>query len=214
LKYAYFEDEFDTEWDDLYGSPNEFDFTSHSIYLQLDYGITDSVDIYGLLGYKLIHPSIDADAVGYGDFDTFLWGAGLKSTFYRADCGFYVGGGLGVTHAFTPKKQTYSWEGSDVYFEYSELNLTTDLHIGYRFEKIGLTPYAGVEFRYTWANLEFIEADGDIEDDDSGRLQQEEWVGIFAGFEYIISDRFFLNVEGHMINRWGGSVGFGYMFDL
>jgi opacity protein-like surface antigen len=221
LKYAYFEDEFKSEWEDLHGSPNEFEYHSHSVYLQLHYGITDYVDIYGLLGYKLVHASLRGDGgdYGHGNFDAFLWGAGLKSTFYRADCGFYCGGGLGLTHSFTPDKQRYSWEGDgDRYYKYSEINLTTDLHAGWRFEEIGLTPYAGVEFRYTWLNHEEIISDpiegtlGEIDEDEGGVLKPEDYVGVFVGLEYLIGDRFFLNVEGHMLNRWGGSVGFGYMF--
>jgi outer membrane protein W len=218
LKYAYFEDEFDTEWEDLWGRPNEFDFTSHAVYLQVDYGITDYVDIYALVGYRLVGFKIDAGEHFKDDIDTFLWGAGLKSTFYRADCGFYCGGGLGVTHTFTPDKtKIKEYQPGFVdpwteYIKYSELNLTTDLHVGWRFEKIGLTPYAGVEFRYTWANFEEIESDGEIDDDESGRLEREDYVGVFVGLEYLIGDHFFLNVEGHMINCWGGSVGFGYLF--
>jgi outer membrane protein W len=209
MRYAYFEDDFETDWEEIWEEADEdFDFSSHSVYLQLDYGITDYVDIYGLLGYKRV--DFDTGENDFdGDFDTFLWGVGLKSTFYRAEKGFYVGGGLGVTHAFTPDKQKIYYYGDD-YFEYSEINLTADVHAGWRFP-CGFSPYLGVEYRYTWLNLERIHDNGEI-DDDSGRFEQENNLGVFVGLEYLINDRFFLNVEGHMVNRWGGSFGVGYMF--
>ncbi len=31
----------------------------------------------------------------------FMWGLGVKATFFRADNGFYVGGGALFTHSFT-----------------------------------------------------------------------------------------------------------------
>ncbi len=31
----------------------------------------------------------------------FMWGLGVKTTFFRADNGFYVGGGALFTHSFS-----------------------------------------------------------------------------------------------------------------
>jgi outer membrane protein W len=220
LKYAYYENDFISDWQEFARPSGDFEFNSHSTYLRLDYGISDHVDIHALIGYRQVDFKIAKSEHFKGDFDTLLWGAGIKSTFYRSERGFYFGGSIGVTHAFTPDKQRVTEYAPGFvdpwpeYVEYSELNLTADLHAGWHFTDLGLTPYAGVEFRYTWANFEEIHTNGNIDNEDACRLEQKNNFGIFVGLEYLIGDRFFLNVEGHMLNRWGGSFGFGYLFDL
>ena len=216
LRYDYSVNDYDSDWDNPVGKDRDFDFSSHSVYLRADYGLTDNVDIYGLFGYRLLDADVDGEA-GMGSIDAILWGVGLKGTFYRADSGLYFGGGLGLTHAFTPGKVELDVPsgGGNRDFDYNELNITADLHFGWHFKEIGLTPYFGVEYRYTWLMLEGHDASSGagIEDDDTGLFNEEHNFGIFAGIDYFINDRFYMNVEGHAFNYWGGSFSIGYLFD-
>ncbi|MBN2224442.1 MAG: TonB-dependent receptor [Deltaproteobacteria bacterium] len=223
VRYSYAYNNYDTDYYRFIGDDvdNDFEFESHSVYLQLTYGLTDYVDVYGLLGYRNVCFDIDGNLRFSDNFDALLWGVGLKSTFYRADNGFFVGGGLGLTHAFNPTKRAMTYydveddDYSSYKYQYNEMNLTGDLHAGWHFANIGLTPYFGVEYRYTVLTMEaYRPGYHEIDDDSSARFEQKNRVGVFAGVNWLINDRFFLNVEGHAIDYWGGSCGFGYRFDI
>jgi len=217
VRYSYIYNIFDTDYEGFVedGQDNDYTFENHSVYFQLTYGLTDYVDVYGLIGYRNINFDIDGADRITGDIDALLWGAGLKSTFYRADNGFFVGGGLGINYAYNPEKQ-YLNNNDDASFriKYKEMNLTTDLHAGWHFKNIGLTPYAGVEYRYTWATLEEYDSPHVVDEDNSARFTQKNYVGVFAGLDWFITDRLFFNIEGHAIDYYGGSAGIGYRFDI
>ena len=41
LRYEYIDNDYDTNYEELVGGDNDFDFFSHSVYLQADYGLTE-----------------------------------------------------------------------------------------------------------------------------------------------------------------------------
>jgi len=207
VRYSFIQNRYDTRNDDYYRG--DWNVESSSVYLQLDYGVTDNVDVYGLVGYKHIHVGKESDNYDV-DFDAFLWGAGVKATFYRADNGFYVGGNFLFTQSITPNKRNDTW---NYHTYWNELNAKGDIFAGWRFEKIGLTPYVGVEYLWAMAHIE-QRSNGDDINCASFYLNQPHPVGVYVGVDYLLNDRLFINLEGNMINRWGGSVGIGYMFDI
>jgi hypothetical protein len=89
----------------------------------------------------------------------------------------------------------------------NEYNLYADLHAGWHIKNTGLTPYIGVEYRYAW--VEF-----DQHHENTIDMENHYPVGAYVGLDYYINDRFYLNVEGHMVDRWGVNVGVGYLFDI
>ncbi len=217
VRYSYIYNIFETDYEEYVGDDedDDFEFENHSVYFQLTYGLTDYVDVYGLIGYRNINVDIDGGNTISGDIDALLWGVGLKSTFYRADNGFFVGGGLGLTHAFNAEKQRLDFDDDSTFrVRYNEMNLTADLRVGWHFKQAGLTPYAGVEYRYTLATLEEYNNPHVIDEDDAARFTQKNNFGVFAGLDYYITDRLFFNIEGHAVDYYGGSAGLGYRFDI
>jgi outer membrane protein W len=217
VRYSYIYNDFDTDYEGFVddASHNDFNIENHSVYFQLTYGLTDYVDVYGLIGHRKINFDFDGLSRITGDINALLWGAGLKATFYRAENGFFVGGGLGLTHAFNPQRQQLNNNNDTSYsVRYKEMNLTADLRAGWHFKKIRLTPYVGVEYRYTWATLEEYDSRFSIDEDESARFTQKDYVGVFAGLDWFITDRLFFNIEGHAIDYYGGSAGIGYRFDI
>ena len=213
LRYSYSINDYKSAWEDDLGSTNDFDFKSHSAFLQVDYGITDNVDIYGLIGYRYLDADVDGDPdYGMGALDALLWGAGLKATFYRMDNGLYLGGGLGVTHAYTPKVSRLYSDGNYIDYIYNELNITADIHAGWKFEKIGLTPYIGAEYRYTRLLMESISS-GSVNPNETAFLNEDHLFGMYAGLDYYLNNRLYVNVEGHFFDYNGVSASVGYLFD-
>ncbi len=95
------------------------------------------------------------------------------------------------------------------------ITLTPDIHAGWHFKNIDLTPYIGLEYRWVWAKASYdigqqIPIDGDIE----LNLRQDKGLGIYAGVDYYATDRLYFNVEGNMLSRWGVSASVGYLFDI
>jgi hypothetical protein len=156
--------------------------------------------------------------------DSFMWGLGARGTFWRSDSGLYVGGGALFTHTrttdygatiflsleippfppFAAEFDTGDMYRTDIY------QLTADLHAGWHLESVGLTPYVGVD--YTWARM-VTEYEGVNDKADS--YPRHPW-GIYAGADYFLNNRLYLNVEGRsdFADGWGVETGVGYMFDL
>ncbi len=96
------------------------------------------------------------------------------------------------------------------------ITLTPDIHAGWHFKNIDLTPYIGVEYRWAWAKASY-----DIGQQLSPltAISISTWnrktrIGIFAGVDYYVTDHLYFNVEGNMLNRWGVSASVGYLFDI
>ena len=222
LRYSYITSDYHND-----GTPSfNTKYENQSVYLQLNWGIHNNIDVYALVGasfIKLVAKGTSVDPAGLPhhvkftfDPDTsFLWGVGAKGTFFRADSGFYCGAGICFTHSFTGDV------GYDVYVDgvhmdhdpypirWWEYSLITDVHAGWHFKKWGLTPYAGVEYWQTWAYAE--EKDNS---DNRVSFHPDHPVGVYVGLDHFIADKLYLNVEGHMINRWGVNAGIGYLFDI
>ncbi len=89
----------------------------------------------------------------------FMWGVGVKATFFRADNGLYVGGGALFTHSFSNDYEvdvynggvlTATWDvTTDIY------RLTPELHAGWHIGDTGLTPYIGVDYVWSKAMSEY-----------------------------------------------------------
>ncbi len=69
---------------------------------------------------------------------------------------------------------------------------------------------AGPGPRQATTSARVIPLDADID----LNFDQKDSFGIFAGVDYYVNDRLYFNVEGNMLNRWGVSAGFGYLFDI
>jgi hypothetical protein len=208
LRYSFMENEYDQRNDDW--TRDEWAVRSHSGYFQLNYGVTDNVDVYGLIGYKQVYiksTKNDYDA----KFDSFLWGAGAKVTFFRAKNGLYAGTNFLFTQSI--KDNHNEFQGYNT--SWNELNVVWDVYAGWHFEKLGLTPYAGVEYLWNMAYVERVYTyDNDEVDCASFFFNQPHPVGVYVGVDYLINDKLYINLEGNMINRWGGTVGIGYKFDI
>jgi len=211
------------------------DYASHSYYLQVNWGILENVELVGLVGGRSFMMEDSTTVVVPGAFilresektewaDSFLWGLGVRGTFWRSDSGLYVGGGALFTHTraadygsrifasveippFAPiimDTDTGDIYHTDIY------QLTADLHAGWHIKSINLTPYLGVD--YTWARMvtEYDGVDSKVES-----YPDHPW-GIYAGADYFLNDRLYLNVEGrsNFSDGWGVETGFGYLFDL
>ena len=221
LRYAYTDNDFESN----YPSAELLKvgrYVTHSAYLQVDMGTCDYFDIYGLIGASFIHTDagLTMDMGGglyyiwkqYYD-PGFMFGLGIKGTFFRADNGFYVGAGALFTHlaADTEIKLTLTDPTPGIYTNKGKLienNFYADLHVGWHFKNIGLTPYVGVEYRQVWARFKKPLFKATID------LENHHPVGVYAGLDYFINDRLYLNVEGHAIDRWGVNAGIGYLFDI
>ncbi len=237
LRYSYSQTELKTDFPLL--SSGEYNLTQHDVYLQLYWGLNPNVDIYGLVGARF--ESFDADVIdspllggfninaAYDTSANFLYGLGVKATFYRADNGFYIGGGLLFTHSFGEDKDL-ELSGDVLGMDLATLvgdfptkistrmiTLTPDIHAGWHFKNIGLTPYVGLEYRWAWAEASYDigQVTGGIIDGDFDlNFQQEDSFGIFAGIDYRVNDRLSFNVEGNLLDRWGVSASVGYLFDI
>ncbi len=197
--------------------------------MQLNWGPFDNLDIYAFVGARLASRMDSTLQIGpmkqtivFDLGNGLLTGVGVKGTFYRSPSGFYVGGGASFEYAQTNrdlpiKIYVYNVLAVDTRSApaYSERDMaaTADLHAGWCFEKVGLTPYVGVEYRW---NREDFDARAfgfgypllDL------TAREKHPVGVYVGVDYAIKDRLFVNVEGHMVDRWGGSLSIGYKFDI
>jgi hypothetical protein len=144
----------------------------------------------------------------------FMWGVGLKLTFFRAG-GFYVGGGALFTHAISwdysrkvYRNGVFLFETDDIYTR-NVYKLVPELHVGYHFNSIPLTAYVGVDVVVARAHVE-DSTDGDID------LHVDNPVFMFTGIDYYINNRLYLNAEarGNFVDGWGVETGVGYLFDI
>ncbi len=87
--------------------------------------------------------------------------------------------------------------------------LIPELHAGWHIGDTGLTPYVGWIMSST-RSVNEVDGLGDIE----SRIEHP--VYMFAGLDYFLNDRLYLNVEGrtNFDDGWGFEGGIGYMFDL
>jgi len=221
LRYAYTDNNFDSENWEIPDVDNIVSgkYISHSAYLQVDLGTCDYFDIYGLIGVNFINPETgwwEEEGINTLKFDYdpgFLFGLGIKGTFFRADNGFYVGAGVLFTH-MSAKVDWWESDANGIRYGWGDGKLTennfyADLHTGWHFKNIGLTPYVGVEFRQVWAQLD-LTGISNIPTE----FENHHPIGVYAGLDYFINDRLYLNVEGHAIDRWGVNAGIGYLFDI
>ncbi len=232
LRYGYAVSSWKTHDNGALTSP---DYRSHSYYVQANWGILENVELVGLAGGRSFMMEDAVTVVVPGGFilsesektewaRSFIWGLGARGTFFRTDSGLYIGGGALFTHTraddygatidisieippFSPI--TAVLDTGDIYHT-DIYQLTADLHAGWHIKSIGLTPYAGVD--YTWARMvtEYEGIDGKVESH-----PRHPW-GIYAGVDYFLNDRLYLNVEGRsdFADGWGVETGIGYMFDL
>jgi len=240
LRYSYMQTKLESDFPIL--SSGDYKLTQHSIYAQLNWGVHPNVDVYALAGAEI--ESLDADVISltlgapivfdanvnasYKNQANFLYGVGVKATFFRGDNGFYMGGGLLFTHSFGGErtlKLSGDFNGGPIgptadtwptKISTRMITLTPDIHAGWHF-KNGLSPYVGIEYRWAWADARYDigQLTGGIVDGDLDLfLHQKDSFGIFAGLDYYATDRLYFNVEGNMLDRWGASAGVGYLFDI
>jgi hypothetical protein len=211
LRYAYSA----TEWDTTgVGAFHDWDFGAHDYYLQVNWGVFENLDIFALVGGRSIRMETEAGTLK-GSADTagcLLWGFGVKGTFFRADNGFYVGGGALFTHSratnFVLSQYLAGAPAGEWDYDLSSYTLTPELHVGYHFKNIGLTPYIGVDYTYSRAVLEYSGGDATLRMDDP--------VYMFAGIDHYVTDKLYLNFEGrtNFGGGWGMGGGIGYLFDI
>jgi hypothetical protein len=242
LRYSYYETPMVTDnWSffDLLKEPVDVDWRAkeHSAVVGLTWGAMDNLDLYTFVGARICseleatNDDFPTGTTTTGDFraefdlDTgFTCGLGVRGTFFRADNGFYVGGGASVTYALTHGHKDYEeyvdgtliYDAIDNGFYYQEQNLAAvaDLHAGWNFKNIGLTPYVGAEYRWNKAYVKEKYDFAYTPDHYDITFREQKPVGVYVGLDYRIGNRLNLNLEGHMINRWGGSFAVGYLFDI
>jgi hypothetical protein len=202
------------------GAFTDWDFGAHNYYVQANWGILNNADLILLVGGRSLRMETE-DLGWHGNADTgpaLLLGLGAKVTFFRADNGFYTGGGVLFTASFdndfTFSQYTNTGAPAGEYdFDYSVYSIVPELHVGYHFKNIALTPYIGVDA---------ILAEATTESDDGGVLGRnivwhpENPVYMFAGIDYYLNDRLYINVEGrtNFTDGWGIGTGVGYLFDI
>ncbi len=224
LRYGYSVSDWDTVSREMNGF-YDWDVNTHSYYVQVNWGILNNVDLVGLVGGQtLLMESDRADSSHLeSDWGTmFMWGLGVRTTFFRADNGFYVGGGALFTHSF----------GSDLDFEYynpagvnsedyevdmNVYRLTPELHVGWHIGDTGLTPYIGVDYTWLKASSDWVQVfPGSFAFD--AQFHLDDPVYMFVGLDHYITDRLYLNFEGRTNfsgnDGWGIEGGIGYMFDI
>ncbi len=208
----------------------------HSAVVGVTWGVIDNLDLYTFVGARIcstIEGTADDVLTGTTDradlkyvFDlgtSFTCGLGVRATFWRSPGGFYVGGGASVTYSVTHGKKHLrfyedgvlvldSLDDDGAYFQEQNLAAVADLHVGWNFKGIGLTPYLGGEYRWNKAYVRersiVLPGHYDL------TFREEIPFGVYVGLDYLINNRLYLNLEGHMVNRWGGSMTVGYQFDI
>jgi len=237
LRYSYYETpvtshDFSVDIDGDVSYP-DWRQKEHDAVAQLTWGVTDNLDLFTFVGVRICPTFEGGVSAGGDDFDFivdpvgagFTCGLGVKGTFWRSPSGFYAGGGASIVYGVSNHKNPFKIYINDVldfdsiadrgvYLTEQELAVTADLHAGWSFEKIGLTPYVGVEYRWydVYLDTHIPPALGIPEE--CASFREKNPVGVYVGVDYLIANRVKLNLEGHMINRWGGSFSVGYVFDI
>ncbi len=220
LRYGYSVSNWET--DSAIAFPyTDWDISAHNYYAQLNWGVHPNIDIYALVGGRSVcaESEFDVLTVKTDSVPMFLWGFGVKGTFYRADSGFYVGAGLLFTHSFSDDFSLKTYVNgvlvseTDEIFSRYVIKVTPDIHVGWNFKNIGLTPYLGVDYTWGRAITKFEIAPGFSEE-----IQHdlEHPFGIYGGIDYYLNDKLYINVEGrsNFVNGWGVETGIGYKFDI
>ncbi len=216
LRYDYTVTNWDTPSADA-GPYRSWDVNAHNYYLQVNWGIFNNVDVIALVGGRSTCSESDFSTfeTKTGAVPMFLWGVGLKATFFRADNGFYVGGGALFTHSFSGNYSREVYNNGALLFETDDIytrnvyKLVPELHVGYHFKNIPLTPYVGVDYTWASAHVEY-ETGGNID------LHVDNPVFMFTGIDYYFNDKLYVNVEGrgNFVDGWGVGSGIGYKFDI
>ncbi len=221
LRYGYSA----TDWDTVERSMSgwrDWDVNTHSYYAQVNWGILNNVDLVGLVGGQSLamdssFAGIDVETDGW--VPMFMWGLGVKATFFRADNGFYVGGGALFTHSFSRDFEMDQYiagvwfRSFDVYM--NVYRLTPELHAGWHIGDTGLTPYIGVDYTWLRASSDWAQVGLPANAWDAS-FHMDDPVYMFVGLDHQITDRLYLNVEGrtNFGGGWGIEGGIGYMFDI
>jgi hypothetical protein len=227
LRYSYYEADMSLHSDKaiaVYGNNLDWRKKVHTATLQVNYGIIDNLDVFAFVGARLAGEKSAPEYTIRGERDlkfdlgtAFTCGIGVKGTFYRMDNGLYFGGGAAFEYSANTKirdlEDTFAGFTSSLaddgwHFADSDYTIIADLHAGWAFKKIGLTPYVGVE--YLW-NREYMKL---IENDIKYTGSTDTPVGVYVGLDYLAGEKVYFNAEAHMIDRWGGSVSVGLLFDL
>jgi len=222
LRYGYSVSDWDTVSDYMNGFM-DWDVKNHNYYLQVNWGILDNVELVGLVGGQSLLMECSRTGGSHLNSDwgsMFMWGLGVRGTFYRADNGLYFGGGALFTHSIgngvdfayiTPAGVTTSTYEADI----NVYRLTTDLHVGWHIGDTGLTPYIGVDYTMLKANTEWEQV-GDPTNTWDTKFHLDAPVYMFAGLDYYLNDRFYINVEArtNFTEGWGVETGVGYLFDI
>ncbi len=239
LRYAYYETPVEvtsappSAVPTVYG--DDWRLKEHNVTLQVNYGLTDYIDVYAFAGGRIAAgKSGDVAAFIVTGLPTeqeylfdlcsgFIGGVGVKGTFYRARNGFYFGGGMSFTYAFTDEKVHLKFyqdgaligdsADSGIYFRETDMAATADLHAGWHIGSTGLTPYLGVEYRWNREDF-YAEKIGKDNAVNNYTTESKNPVGVYVGVDYLWNNRLYFNLEGQMIKRWGGSLSVGYLFDL
>ncbi len=214
------------------GTSEYFDWWArdHAATVGVTWGVIDNLDLYTFVGARICYTMEGRASIYPVDFKEvfefgsgFTCGLGVRGTFWRSPNGFYVGGGTSVTYALTHGKRHLKiyeagvlvWDSlSDegYYFQEQNLAVVADLHAGWHIKNTGLTPYFGVEYRL---NQAYVKARSIyIDGSDCTTFYEKYPVGVYVGLDHMIAERLYLNVEAHMINRWGGTATIGYVFDI
>jgi hypothetical protein len=226
LRYAYYETPVRVD-----SGPSSMDFDNdwrlgeHNVTLQVNYGLSDYVDVFAFAGGRIaaektgdysIPPRFFDQETAFDLGSGFIGGVGIKGTFYRAPNGFYFGGGMSFTYAFTCENLHLKDNGVTVAgltYRETDAAITADLHAGWHIGDTGLTPYLGVEYRWNQEDL-YAEKAGKDFPPNNYTTEAKNPVGVYVGLDYLLNNRLYFNLEGQMIKRWGGSFSVGYLFDL
>jgi hypothetical protein len=243
LRYSYYEVPMVTEQGNLFNgfvydkADQDYNAREHSAVFGLTWGVTDNLDLSTFAGARISSNLKGTQSIDFGpplgavDSETllnpdegFTCGLVIKGTFWRSPGGFYLGGGASVVYGITEFRGVSLYGEKTVgasfieflaidesYIQEQNLAAVADLHAGWNFKNIGLTPYLGVEYRW---NKAYIKGEDSGNNSVDITLREEKPVGVYVGLDYRIGDRLNVNLESHLINRWGGSVSVGYLFDL
>jgi hypothetical protein len=221
LRYGYSVSNWDTVSADAAGF-RDWDVKAHTYYAQVNWGILNNIDLIALAGGRSgcmdREYTTGTTALTYFDAKAegvpmFMWGVGVKATFFRADNGFYVGGGALFTHSrsndFDLKTYVNGALNAEIDGSLRISMLTPELHLGWHFGDTGLTAYTGVD--YVWSK-----AVAELDNGDEIELHVDHPVYGFVGLDYFFNDRLYVNVEGrgNFVDGWGVESGVGYLFDL
>ncbi len=101
------------------------DYSFHSYYAQVNWGILDNVELVALAGGQSfmmedsmtggLPPIVILTASEKTEWaDSFMWGIGARGTFWRSAGGFYVGGGALFTHTRAADYSIAFWESIEI----------------------------------------------------------------------------------------------------